>query len=196
MTKKVALKTCDEYDFDKVYESIKTLLTLVPPPPVKDKVVLLKPNILYAKSPDLAVCTHPVVVGACVKAFVELGAKKVLVGESPATANPTTACKATGMYKQIIDNGGDWREFKETVAVHCEEAISTKVFDLTKVIEEADIVVSLAKLKSHQLMTYTGAMKNLFGLMIGLQKAQQHYRFQTADTFGEFITDLNIASKP
>lgn len=196
MTKNVALKKCDEYDFGQVYAAIKNLLELVPPPPVKGKVVLLKPNILYAKSPDLAVCTHPVVVGAAVKAFVEMGAAKVLVGESPATANPTSAAKATGMYKLIIDNGGIWREFKETTTVHCPEAISTKNFEVTNVIEEADIIVSLSKLKSHQLMTYTGAMKNLFGLMIGLHKAQQHYRFDTAETFGQFITDINVAVKP
>ena len=195
MTKEVALKKCQDYDFEKVYMAIKQLLELVPPPPVAGKTVLLKPNILYAKSPDLAVCTHPVVVGAAVKAFKDLGAT-VIVGESPATANPTTAAKATGMYQQIIDNGGIWREFKETVTIHRDDTVCTKQFDFAKVIEEADLVVSLSKLKTHQLMTYTGAMKNLFGLMIGLQKAQQHYRFDTAEKFGQFITDLNIAAKP
>ena len=44
-------------------------------------------------------------------------------------------------------------------------------------------------------MKYTGAMKNLFGLMIGLEKAQCHYRFSSQREFGEFLTDLNLAAK-
>ena len=46
MTKNVAVQKCSEYDFDKVYESIKKLMELVPPPDVRGKTVLLKPNIL------------------------------------------------------------------------------------------------------------------------------------------------------
>ena len=45
-------------------------------------------------------------------------------------------------------------------------------------------------------MSYTGAMKNLFGLIVGLKKAQTHYRFPNKDDFGAFLTDLNIAAKP
>ena len=82
MTTTVALQKCSEYNFDDVYKSIQSLMSLVPPPDVKGKTVLLKPNILYPKKPELAVCTHPVVVGACVKSFVERGAT-VIVGESP-----------------------------------------------------------------------------------------------------------------
>ena len=71
MSNTVALAKCDDYIFDQVFSKIKELLELVPPPDVNGKVVLIKPNILYPKKPELAVCTHPVVVGAVVKAFVE-----------------------------------------------------------------------------------------------------------------------------
>lgn len=196
MTNLVALNKCEEYDFDKVFEGIKKLFELVPPPDVKDKVVLLKPNILYPKKPELAVCTHPVVVGAAVKAFVELGAKKVYAGESPAIAISTTAAKMTGMYDQVVSNGGEWIDFKDAEVVQCPEGHVVKQFNFAKAISQADILVSLSKLKSHQLMSYTGAMKNLFGLVIGLEKAQQHYRFPNKQDFGAYLTDLNIAAKP
>ena len=58
------------------------------------------------------------------------------------------------------------------------------------------MVVSVAKLKSHQLMAYTGVMKNLFGLMVGLEKAEMHYRFPKKSDFAAFLTDLNLAAKP
>lgn len=196
MTTTVALQRCEEYDFEKVLESIHVMFNLVPPPDVRGKTVLLKPNILYPKSPDLAVCTHPIVVGAAVRAFKELGAARVIAGESPAIANSTMAAKATGMYDQVINNGGEWADFKEHVLVACPNGKIVKSFNFAKQFLEADIVVSIAKLKTHQLMAYTGAMKNLFGLMIGLEKAEQHYRFSKKTDFAAFLTDLNISAKP
>lgn len=194
MTKTVTLQLCDEYNFDDVYAAIKRMFELVPPPDVTGKTVLLKPNILSPKKPEAAVCTHPVVVGASVKAFVELGAKRVIVGESPATANPTSAAKSTGMYDQILKNGGEWVEFSGQHIVQCEEGKIVKVLDFAEAFTQADVVVSLSKLKSHQFMSYTGAMKNLFGLVVGLKKAQTHYRFSNKADFAAFLTDLNIAA--
>ena len=196
MSTNVAVQKCDEYQFDSVYNSVKKLLELVPPPDLKDKTVLLKPNILYPKKVEDAVCTHPVVVGACVKAFVELGAKEVLVGESPAMANSTSSAKSTGIYDMVVQNGGTWIDFNGNLTVPCPEGKLVKQFSFATAFEKADMIVSLSKLKTHQFMSYTGAMKNLFGLMVGLDKAQSHYRFPKKEDFGAFLTDLNIASKP
>jgi len=196
MTNTVALQKCAEYNFEEVLAAIRKLVELVPPPDVKGKTVLLKPNILYPKKPELAVCTHPVVVGAVVKVFVELGAAKVYAGESPAIANSTSAAKATGMYDQVVNNGGEWIDFKEAEIVQCPEGHVVKQFNFTTALKQADLLVSVSKLKSHQLMAYTGAMKNLFGLMIGLEKAETHYRFPKKTDFAAFLTDLNLAAKP
>ena len=195
MTKNVALQKCDDYNFDQVYNCIRKMMELVPPPDVKDKVVLLKPNILYPKKPELAVGTHPVVVGAAVKAFVERGAALVMVGESPAIANSTTSAKLTGMYDQVVYNGGMWADFHKSDVVACPQGVVAKQFDFATQFAQADIVVSLSKLKSHQLMSYTGAMKNLFGLVVGLGKAQKHYQFPKKEDFGNYIVDLNLAAK-
>ena len=76
MTKTVVLQKCAEYSFDDVLACIKKMMDLLPPPDVKGKVVLLKPNILYPKKPELAVGTHPVVVGAVVKHFLTVVPKR------------------------------------------------------------------------------------------------------------------------
>lgn len=196
MSNKVALQKCFNYTEDEVYESIKTLLTLVPPPDVKDKVVLIKPNILSPKKPEAAVCTHPVVVAATVKAFFNLGAKSVLVGESPATANSMLAAKATGMLEAIKRVGGTWVDFSNQKELEFSGGKLIKSIQFAKPFFDADIIVSVAKLKTHQLMAYTGAMKNLFGLVVGLHKAQMHYRFSDKKDFATYLTDLNIAAKP
>lgn len=195
MTTTVALQKCDEYDFDKVYAAVQQLFRLVPPPDVRGKTVLIKPNILSPKKPECAVCTHPVVVGAVVKSFVELGAVRVLVGESPGIGSSISAAKATGVYGEVVKNGGEWADFgADQVTVMCPHGKLVKSFEFAAQFVQADVVVSLAKLKTHQLMSYTGAMKNLFGLMVGLKKAQTHYRFPGKKEFGMFLVDLNIAA--
>lgn len=196
MTKTVALGKCAEYDETLVYQSLKKLFELVPPPDVKGKTVLLKPNILYPKKVDLAVCTHPVVVGAAVRCFVELGAARVLVGESPAIAGSTSSARSTGMLEQVTKNGGEWADFSEKTVIHLENGKIKHHFDVAKQLLEADLLVSLSKLKSHQLMSYTGAMKNLFGVIIGLEKAQMHYEYPKKTDFAAYLTDLNLAVKP
>ncbi len=194
MTTTTALEKCQEYNFSDVYASLKKLVSLVPPPDVKGKTVLLKPNILSPKKPEFAICTHPVVVGAAVKIFVELGAAKVIVGESPAVASSISAARATGMLEQVENNGGEWVEFNTSVQVQCPEGQIVKVLDFAEPFTRADIVVSLSKLKTHQFMSYTGAMKNLFGLVVGLTKAKTHYRFSDKKDFSAYLTDLNIAA--
>ncbi len=196
MTNNVSINKCFSYDEIEVYNSLKKAMELVPPSNIKDKVVLLKPNLLTPKKNATAVCTHPVVVAQAVKIFLELGAKKVLVGESPATHASTQSAKQTGLFDAIINAGGEWVDFSESVIVQNPDGKLVKSFEFAKPFLEADIVVSIAKLKTHQLMAYTGAMKNLFGLMVGLKKAQSHFRFSERKEFSEFLTDLCIAAKP
>lgn len=196
MENTVSIVKCEEYDFNQVYSAVKELLELAPPPDVSGKIVLLKPNILYPKKPELAVCTHPVVVGAAVKCFVELGAKKVLVGESPAIAGSVSAAKATGMYDLVLENGGEWADFSGKVVIENPEAKICKSFEVAEQVPEADIIISISKLKSHQFMSYTGAMKNLFGVMIKLDKSGMHYVYPKKEDFAAFIVDLNQALRP
>ncbi|MCF0241881.1 MAG: DUF362 domain-containing protein [Treponema sp.] len=196
MEKTVALAKCSSYDFEKVYSAIKEMMALCPPPDVKGKTVLLKPNILYPKKPELCVCTNPVVVGASVKAFLELGAARVLVGESPAVASSKASAKSTGMLLMVEENGGEWADFNDSkVTVDLPEGKIKKHFDFASPFSQADVVVSLSKLKTHQFMSYTGAMKNLFGLVVGLEKSQMHYFYPKKEDFAAYITDLNLAAK-
>lgn len=188
----VALQRCNSYDPDAVYAAVEKMMADCPPPDVRGKTVLIKPNMLSPKKPEDAVCTHPVVVGAVVKAFVSRGAR-VIAGESPATANSTAAAKAVGTYDAVIANGGEWDAFDDSVIISCPSATLVKSFEFARPFIKADVIVSVAKLKTHQLMAYTGVMKNMFGLMVGLKKAQMHFRFPDKKDFSEFLVDLNVA---
>jgi Pyruvate/2-oxoacid:ferredoxin oxidoreductase delta subunit len=66
-------------------------------------------------------------------------------------------------------------------------------FDVLQPILEADIIINLPKLKTHGLTYITGATKNLFGLIPGLEKSRWHMKAPGAQAFSELLLDLNEA---
>ena len=58
---------------------------------------------------------------------------------------------------------------------------------------DADIIINLPKLKTHGLTTITCAVKNLFGLIPGLEKSQWHMKAPGREGFAELLLDLNEA---
>jgi uncharacterized protein (DUF362 family)/Pyruvate/2-oxoacid:ferredoxin oxidoreductase delta subunit len=69
-------------------------------------------------------------------------------------------------------------------------------FDIINPVAHADVVISAAKLKTHGQMTYSGAVKNLFGSLPGLIKPEFHYRYPEKSVFGEMLVDLCETVKP
>jgi ferredoxin len=110
---------------------------------------------------------------------------------------PGFSGKACGLGEVTRKNGAEWIDFtKEKVDVPCPDGKVVKKFTLSGVIREADIIISLPKLKTHQLMYYTGAMKNIFGLIPSVAKSPFHARFSRRDSFAAMLVDLNLAVKP
>ena len=58
-------------------------------------------------------------------------------------------------------------------------------FTLGRAVTETDVLITLPKFKTHGFMMFTGAVKNLFGCIPGLDKAQYHLKVPDRDDFGE-----------
>jgi len=69
-------------------------------------------------------------------------------------------------------------------------------YRMTAMSQEADKVISVCKLKTHSMMTYTGAMKNMFGTVPGTVKAEYHVRMPKMEDFADALIDICEASKP
>ena len=54
----------------------------------------------------------------------------------------------------------------------------------------------MPKFKNHELVYFTGAIKNTLGLVPGFSKAKQHALHQDRTGFGEFLVDLNEEVTP
>ena len=66
---------------------------------------------------------------------------------------------------------------------------------IAKAVLEADVVISLPKLKTHELTLYTGALKNFFGAVPHKIRKQAH-ALEDRDRFGEAIVDIYSIVKP
>ncbi len=61
---------------------------------------------------------------------------------------------------------------------------------LSRIVLEADIIISLPKFKTHGLTVLTGAIKNSYGLLPGAQKARLHKAAGSPERFNEMVVDV------
>lgn len=198
----VYLNPCKSYDQAIVDQKIKEIFDALGGieqfvrPGMK---VALKPNMILVKKPRDAATTHPAVVAAVAKLVKGAGGIPAIV-ESPFGQYTHSALEkhyiSCGM-KELMEQGlVELNADLSTLEVELPEGVKIKKLTLLKPIVEADIVISLSKLKTHALMTYTGAVKNLFGCIAGLNKGSFHMRFPDSNTFADALIDICLAVKP
>ncbi|WP_010260901.1 DUF362 domain-containing protein [Treponema primitia] len=197
MNTQVAITRCEAYEPSLVYAALRLAVEAAAPPNVRGKTVLLKPNIVFDSPPEKAIATHPVFLEAVIRLVRELGASRILVGDSPGLQKPNFTAKLSGLGDTAKRMGAEWVDFtREKTDIPCPDGRVAKQFTLTAAVKEADCIISLPKLKTHQLMYYTGAMKNLFGLIPSVAKSPMHVRYPSREAFAAMIVDLNTAVKP
>jgi len=155
--------------------------------------VLVKPNLLKATSPDKAVTTHPEFLRAAIRLLKAHGAATILVGDSPAFQGSAAAARAAGFWDMVREEGAEWVEFSNGAIWPAPRARLVKSFGLASQARDCDLILNLPKLKTHRLMLYTGAIKNLLGLVPGLGKSSMHLRFPDRGRFGTMLVDLASA---
>ncbi|ABQ28155.1 DUF362 domain-containing protein [Geotalea uraniireducens] len=156
--------------------------------------VLLKPNMLSAKPPEAAVTTHPEVLRAVVELVQEAGGV-ALVGDSPGIGGIDRVAERSGMLSVINETGAELTEFAESVEVS--GAGTFKRFALARPYLEADKIINLPKLKTHEMMTMTCAVKNLFGAVVGHAKAGWHLKAGAdREMFARMLVELYLLRKP
>jgi uncharacterized protein (DUF362 family)/Pyruvate/2-oxoacid:ferredoxin oxidoreductase delta subunit len=197
MDSRVAIARCGAYEVEQLCAALRLAVEAAPPPELSGKTVLLKPNIVFDSPPEKAIVTHPVFLEAAIRLVRELGAARILVGDSPGLQKPNFAAKLSGLGAVTERMGAEWVDFtREKYSLPCPEGKTARQFSVTAAVRDADCIISLPKLKTHQLMYYTGAMKNLFGLIPSVAKSPMHVRYPSREAFASMIVDLNLAAKP
>ena len=133
--------------------------------------VLLKPNLLAGKPPEAAVTTHPALVKLVTELVRGAGAE-VMVGDSPGIGSFERVAEKSGIRKAVESAGGQLIPFGETRSVGSFGTF--RQLELATAYLDADVIINLPKLKTHEMMTLTCAVKNLYGTVVGAAKAGLH----------------------
>lgn len=157
---------------------------------IRGKRVLIKPNVLRISEAAEGIVTHPAVLRAVVEKVETLGPAAIVVGDNPGLFNyganeesfqKTGLMEAAKGYYQNIGNHSlqvDFNpEFMPTVS-------------LSRIVRDAEIIISLPKFKTHGLTVITGAIKNSYGFLPGAQKAQLHKAAGNPERFHEVIVEV------
>ncbi|APG28605.1 (4Fe-4S)-binding protein [Syntrophotalea acetylenivorans] len=175
MKTQVSLGRCSSYRRAEVEQALELLLApaggmaaFVSP----GQRVLLKPNMLAAKDPDLAVTTHPEIVRAVIRMVQKVGGK-VAVGDSPGIGSPLQVARRCGILAMIEETGAKFAPFSESVSVRPQGSTFHQL-EIARDILDADVIINLPKLKTHQMMGLTCGVKNLFGAVVGMRKPRLH----------------------
>ncbi len=151
--------------------------------------VLIKPNLLAGKSPDKAVTTHPELVRAVIEAVQRAGATP-LVGDSPGIGTAVAVARSCGILEVCARTGAEFVPFEETTTISLGEG-SLQRLEIARAVLEADAIINLPKLKTHQMMGLTCAVKNLYGVVVGMRKIRLHLQAGTSKaTFAELLLAL------
>lgn len=202
MKPKVAIVRCTSYNRDEVNRGIRELIGLlgginnfISP----GQSVFIKPNLLMKKKPEEVVTTHPEIIGAMAKLVQEAGGK-VLVGDSP--GGPYNVKVLQGVYKvcgledMAAETGVELNLNCEEVKVDHPAGKVKQTLNVIKPALQADVVINLPKLKTHGLTVLSGAVKNLFGLIPGLKKAEYHFNMLKLEDFVDALLDINTFLQP
>jgi uncharacterized protein (DUF362 family) len=135
---------------------------------VRGRHVVLKPNLVEFE-PESSINTHPMLVHAAYEAFYAMGAASVQIAEGPGHRRNTLDLADAAGYFKIVPRFEDVftdLNLDDVTCVHPGRQFSRlqKVY-LPNTALGADLLVSMAKMKTHHWVGATLSMKNLFGVV-------------------------------
>ena len=202
----VAIVKCEDYTPSKVFKAVKEAVDLLGGMGQfvsSGQKVLLKPNLLSSRPPDSAVCTHPAVMEAVAGLAAAASGIVCSVGDSPSIGAENwdkykRLLSVTGMMESIERAGIEPVRFDDSSIER--EIPEAKVFHrllLTQALEDFDVLINIPKFKTHGLMLFAGAIKNLFGCVPGRRKAMFHLQAgDNPEMFAQMLVDVLRAVRP
>lgn len=191
----VAIAAIDDYEPENVKNALKSLIQLLG---IEDyfggKKIVMKPNVLASASNAF---TPTEIQTELIKYLKTEGkAKEIIVADSTLNKTITTrALKASKITERCEAEGVEVHNFFESEREKI--ALSNPVYEaeeaiyLPKEICDADLVINLPKLKTHTGFVYTGAIKNLLGVLGNKQK--MHLKYGEKDMFQKMLADIYFA---
>ncbi len=192
----VSVRACDVYEPCVVTSVISALFDDISlqREEICGKNVVIKPNLVRKMDISAAGTTNPVFVEAVAKLCFDMGAQSVTIAESPAGMYTDSSIRASyraGRMDDAAEVSGAKLNFDLSAKrVQSSGADKNRTFNIITPIIEADVVINICKLKTHNLTGMSGAVKNFFGVVPGIEKLEMHALYPSLPDFSGMICDL------
>lgn len=185
----VEIRRIDSYDLPVIEEAVADFFKEIKSPKINhSKRVLIKPNALGAYPPERAVTTHPIVLEAIIRYFLDRK-KEIWFGDSPGNSVAFETVWQTCGFSSLAEKyhlkvvNFSTLGFRELSYKDISIKVSEALF-------QCGIIINVGKYKTHQLTAFTGALKNLFGFVPGLAKSEYHRLYPDTNSFAAMLTAL------
>ncbi len=194
---KVAVVSCENYHRESIELAIRKAVNLlggiskfIKP----GKKVLVKPNLCLAEPPYKCLTTHPEVVRAITLLGIEAGSR-VVVGDNPvgdADRSRLNHIWESSGIASVLEGIDYERSFLDKEIDAFVSRINQKDYNfyMSRDIFSMDCIINTPKFKTHSLMTFTGAVKNLYGLLPGNSKRILHSELPVQADFASLLTEI------
>lgn len=207
MKNKVFVSRCKNYKKDDIKSIILDGLDRLGGPGKyinKKQKICVKPNLLLPASPDKAITTHPVFIEAVIEVLADHTGKpeNIIIADSFSPAVPFTpggiekVYRETGLFNIAERTGCSLNLTTDYSSVSNKKGRLLKKIEVIDVVQDCQAIINLPKLKTHNLTTITGAIKNMFGVVPGFTKVGYHLRFDNTTAFTGMLLDLVMLIRP
>lgn len=168
----VALVACPDYEAGTLAAAIREGWRSSRPPDVRGKRVVLKPNMVDV-SPERPIHTDPRLIEALVLHLGDQGAREIVLAEGTSHNRDSEDLFRRAGYEALARRRGIRLvdlNYDDLVIVPSVNPRATllKKMSLPRIIREAEVIISLPKMKTHKLAGITLGLKNMFGILPGM----------------------------
>ena len=199
MKSSVSIVKCQNYDEARVLSALRQAIDLIGGIQTfvkKDSRVLVKPNLLFGKSPEEAVTTHPSIVRGMIQIVREAGGVPS-IGDSPSVGSLTWTADKAGIKAVADEMKCPLVEFDKPVLLSKGTGRIFKQLEVEQAVLEADVIINLPKWKTHAQMLLTLGVKNLFGCIPGPRKPLWHLKAgDDRKIFAQILFDIYQVIQP
>jgi uncharacterized protein (DUF362 family)/NAD-dependent dihydropyrimidine dehydrogenase PreA subunit len=158
--------------------------------------VFVKINHLSPPSPpDDMIVTHPVFTKELLGLLLDMGCE-ITVGDDIQSkkedgfliSDYRKICTALGVRLVNLKEIG----FRE---IACNGQILTKSY-ISPLVLDSDFLINLPKLKTHSFMAFTGAIKNMYGVIPYGLRCSYHREYAKSEIFGQMLVDIFSCAPP
>src|SRR5262245_52706503 len=149
------------------------------------------------RDPTERMTSHPLYVEAVTEALIDCGAI-VTMGDDVSRARVYESIwNTTGMRGVAARTGARLVDFLQAGGSEVRgHLLYPRTHFITNLVFEADVIVNAANCRSHVTVTLSGAIKNMFGVLLGKRKERLHCMFQDVRDFSRAVVDVHSLARP